>query len=197
MNLANKLTLIRVCLVPLLVFVYLFPYASFGMHVPIYYIWHAKISFINILVLSIFALASITDYYDGRIARSQKMITTFGKFADPIADKLLINTIFMLLASDQKISVLIPIIMIARDTIVDAVRMILANKKMVVAASALGKLKTVSQMAAIASVLLNDFPFSYWCIPIGEYLIWFATVISVISGAEYCLKNKKVLTESM
>lgn len=78
------------------------------------------------------------------------MITTFGKFADPIADKLLINTIFLLLASDGTINIIIPIIMISRDTIVDAIKMSAASKQVVVAASKLGKLKTVSQMIALA-----------------------------------------------
>lgn len=149
MNLPNKLTVIRVLLVPLLILVYMFPYDTTGINVPVYHILDTDISLVNIIILVIFIVASITDYFDGRIARSKKLITTFGKFADPIADKLLVNTIFLLLASDGKINIIIPIIMISRDTIVDAIKMSAASKQVVVAASKLGKLKTVSQMIAL------------------------------------------------
>ena len=120
--------------------------------------------------------------------RESKLITTFGKFADPIADKLLINTIFLLLASDGTISIIIPIIMISRDTIVDAIRLVAANKQVVIAAKYLGKLKTV---------LLNDFPFSIIHLPIGQISVWIACVISIVSGIDYFMDSKDMLTESM
>ena len=109
---------------------------------------------------------------NGQIARKSKLITTFGKFADPIADKLLINTIFLLLASDGTISIIIPIIMISRDTIVDAIRLVAANKQVVIAAKYLGKLKTVTQMISVIFLLLNDFPFSIIHLPIGQISVW-------------------------
>ena len=146
MNLPNKLTITRVLLVPLLILIYMFPYDMAGINIPVYHILNTDISLINIVILVIFIIASITDYFDGQIARRKKLITTFGKFADPIADKLLINTIFLLLAGDGTINIIIPIIMISRDTIVDAIKMSAASKQVVVAASNLGKLKTVSQM---------------------------------------------------
>ena len=95
----------------------------------VYHVLETNISLVNIIILFIFIIASITDYFDGKIARKEKLITTFGKFADPIADKLLINTIFLLLASDQTINIIIPIIMISRDTIVDAIKMSAASKQ--------------------------------------------------------------------
>ena len=150
MNLPNKLTITRVLLVPLLILIYMFPYDMAGINIPVYHILNTDISLINIVILVIFIIASITDYFDGQIARRKKLITTFGKFADPIADKLLINTIFLLLAGDGTINIIIPIIMISRDTIVDAIKMSAASKQVVVAASNLGKLKTVSQMIALA-----------------------------------------------
>ena len=185
MNLPNKLTVIRVLLVPLLILVYMFPYDTTGINVPVYHILDTDISLVNIIILVIFIVASITDYFDGRIARSKKLITTFGKFADPIADKLLVNTIFLLLASDGKINIIIPIIMISRDTIVDAIKMSAASKQVVVAASKLGKLKTVSQMIALCFLLVNNFPFSVLGIDLATILAWIATVISVISGIDY------------
>ncbi|MBS6686082.1 CDP-diacylglycerol--glycerol-3-phosphate 3-phosphatidyltransferase [Thomasclavelia spiroformis] len=197
MNLPNKLTVIRVLLVPLLILVYMFPYDMTGINVPVYHILDTDISLVNIIILVIFIVASITDYFDGRIARSKKLITTFGKFADPIADKLLVNTIFLLLASDGKINIIIPIIMISRDTIVDAIKMSAASKQVVVAASKLGKLKTVSQMIALCFLLVNNFPFSVLGIDLATILAWIATVISVISGIDYFIKNREMLMETM
>ena len=197
MNLPNKLTVIRVLLVPLLILVYMFPYDTTGINVPVYHILDTDISLVNIIILVIFIVASITDYFDGRIARSKKLITTFGKFADPIADKLLVNTIFLLLASDGKINIIIPIIMISRDTIVDAIKMSAASKRVVVAASKLGKLKTVSQMIALCFLLVNNFPSSVLGIDLATILAWIATVISVISGIDYFIKNREMLMETM
>lgn len=197
MNLPNKLTVIRVLLVPLLILVYMFPYDTTGINVPVYHILDTDISLVNIIILVIFIVASITDYFDGRIARSKKLITTFGKFADPIADKLLVNTIFLLLVSDGKINIIIPIIMISRDTIVDAIKMSAASKQVVVAASKLGKLKTVSQMIALCFLLVNNFPFSVLGIDLATILAWIATVISVISGIDYFIKNREMLMETM
>ena len=194
MNLPNKLTVTRVLLVPFLILIYMFPYDSAGITVPVYHVLETNISLVNIIILFI---ASITDYFDGKIARKEKLITTFGKFADPIADKLLINTIFLLLASDQTINIIIPIIMISRDTIVDAIKMSAASKQVVVAASKLGKLKTVSQMIALGFLLVNNFPFTVLGVDVANALAWLATVISVISGIDYFLKNREMLTETM
>ena len=197
MNLPNKLTVTRVLLVPLLVLIYMFPYEILNIKVPVFEILNTNIPLVNIIVLMIFTIASITDYFDGKIARKEEMITTFGKFADPIADKLLVNTILLLLANNQDITIIIPIIMIARDTIVDAIRLIGASNQNVIAASQLGKMKTVSQMVAIILLLLCNFPFSYVGIPMDQIAIWIAALISVISGIDYFLKNKSMLTESM
>lgn len=197
MNLPNKLTITRVLLVPLLILIYMFPYDIAGIDIPVYHLLETDISLINIVILVIFIIASITDYFDGRIARKNKMITTFGKFADPIADKLLINTIFLLLASGGSINIIIPIIMISRDTIVDAIKMSAASKQVVVAASKLGKLKTVSQMIALSFLLVNNYPFSGLGIDVATILAWIATAISVISGIDYFIKNQEMLTETM
>lgn len=197
MNLPNKLTLTRILLVPILILIYMFPYESFGIHVPVFHVLNADISLVNIIVFVIFSVASMTDLLDGQIARRKKMITTFGKFADPIADKLLVNTIFMLLASDGTVSIIVPIIMISRDTIVDAIRLVAANRQVVIAAKPLGKLKTVTQMIGLCFVLLSDFPFSYFNFPIGDILIWIACVVSIISGIDYFISNKDLLTESI
>lgn len=197
MNLPNKLTVTRVMLVPFLILIYMFPYESFGITLPVYHILKTSIPLVNIIILIVFIVASLTDYFDGQIARKKKMITTFGKFADPIADKLLVNTIFLLLAGDGRISIIIPIIMISRDTIVDAIRLVAASKQVVIAARMLGKLKTVTQMVSLCILLVCNFPFSYFSIPVDQISVWIACFVSVLSGIDYFMMNKDMLMESM
>ena len=125
------------------------------------------------------------------------MVTTFGKFIDPIADKLIVNTALLLLASSNSISIIIPIIMISRDTIVDAIRLIASQNQVVLAASILGKAKTMTQMIAIGLLLLHNVVFEALGIPMDQILIWIATIISIVSGLEYFMKNSQYITESM
>ena len=192
MNLPNKLTIFRIILIPIFIILTVMPEVGGSV------VWlGASIAVTKIWGALVFAIASITDFLDGQIARRQHLVTNFGKFADPIADKLLINTIFLLLASDQTINIIIPIIMISRDTIVDAIKMSAASKQVVVAASKLGKLKTVSQMIALGFLLVNNFPFTVLGVDVANALAWLATVISVISGIDYFLKNREMLTETM
>lgn len=164
---------------------------------PVYNIAESNISLTYILVLIIFSIASFTDFLDGEIARRRKIVTTFGKFFDPIADKLLVNTVLLLLTNDNKISVVIPILMIARDMMVDAMRLMAASNQEVIAASKLGKLKTVTQMIAIIFILLDDFPLGMLSISVGQIFIWLAVIVSIISGIDYFLKTKQLILESM
>ena len=197
MNLPNKLTIIRLISVPLFVVVYMFPYASYGIEIPTYTVLNTQLSLLNIILFLIFALAAITDYLDGYLARKNNLVTTFGKFVDPIADKLIVNTTLLLLASTNDISILVPIIMIARDTIVDALRLVASQKNVVLAASYLGKAKTMTQMIAICLLLLNNIGFAYLGISMDQILIILATIISIVSGVDYLYKNSQYVTESM
>ena len=191
MNLPNKLTVTRMILVPVNIAVYLMEFGKnfsiLGFKLPLY----------QIVVLAIFSIASLTDLLDGKIARKYGLVTTFGKFMDPIADKLLVNSVIILLAWSGKIHVLVPIIMISRDIVVDAVRFIAASNNKVVAASNLGKAKTVTQMIGIILVLLNNFPFALINIPMDQIVIIVATIISFVSGYDYLMKNKDFIFESM
>lgn len=197
MNLPNKLTIIRLIFVPLFVVIYLIPYQTFGISIPTFDVLSTQLSLLDIILFLIFTIAALTDYLDGFLARKNNLVTTFGKFIDPIADKLIVNTALLLLASSHDISILIPIIMIARDTIVDAIRLIASQKNVVLAASFLGKAKTMTQMIAIALLLLNNVIFDYIGIPMASIMIWLATIISVISGIDYFMKNKDYIMESM
>ena len=197
MNLPNKLTTIRLVSVPLFIIVYLIPYQSLGIQIPVFHILSSSLSLLDIVLFFIFALSALTDYFDGYIARKYHLITTFGKFIDPIADKLIVNTALLLLASSQDIHIIIPIIMISRDTIVDAIRLVASQKNIVLAASYLGKAKTMTQMIAICLLLLNNVVFAGLHIPMDHIMIWLATLISFISGLDYFMKNRQYILESM
>ena len=197
MNLPNKLTLVRMAIVPVIIALYLIPFDSLGIRISSYEILGSQINTVSLLVALLFAVASITDFVDGKIARSRNLVTTFGKFMDPIADKLLVNSLLILLSFDHSIPVLCTLIMISRDLVVDAIRLLAVQSNVVLAASQLGKAKTMTQMIAIVCVLLDNFPFAFLNIPIDLFLIIAATVISFVSGLDYFIKNKHLIFESI
>lgn len=174
----------------MIVLVYIFPYNQFGIEVGYKTVGHVILTHQKIAIFVLFAVASFTDFLDGYLARSRNMITTFGKFLDPIADKMLVNTLFILFAVEGVVPVVAVIIMIWRDTIVDALRMLLSQKGMVMAAGYLGKAKTVFQMLAIIMVLLNNLPFELQGIPMASIMVWFATLLSVLSGVSYVMQSR-------
>lgn len=166
------------------------------------------ISLIYFIVFIIFLIASFTDFLDGYLARKNNQVTSLGKFLDPVADKLLINSMIIFLcvpntiASGQIIiSVWCAIIFVARDIVVDALRFIAAQKNIVIAANIFGKLKTVFQMVAISFVLLNGWPFSYfdatWLtgLHITDFIVYAATIVSFLSGVIYIIQNRKVFLQ--
>ena len=196
MNLPNRLTIMRMVMSPVIILVYLFPYSAIGLTPVIFHIGGVELSSINLIVLALYVLAAVTDALDGHIARSQNLITTFGKFADPIADKLLTTSMFLLFASRGIIPVVPVIIMVARDTIVDGCRMVAATNGKVVAAGMMGKIKTVLQMVTVAVVLLNNLPFEMFGLPVSEILLWFAAFVSMVSGIQYFNQTKEDILES-
>ncbi|MEF9919752.1 MAG: CDP-diacylglycerol--glycerol-3-phosphate 3-phosphatidyltransferase [Erysipelotrichaceae bacterium] len=197
MNLPNKISIFRILLVPIIALIYLFPYAQFGIEVIEFDISFVTLKLTNIIVLVLFGLASFTDFLDGYLARKNNMITSFGKFMDPIADKLLVNTMLILFAATGRAPIVAVLVMIWRDVIVDGLRMNASSKGVVVAAGMMGKVKTVVQMLAIAVLLVNNLPFELLRFPMGDFLIWFAMMVSVLSGISYFLQLKDVILESM
>ena len=149
MNLPNRLTVFRIVLIPIVILIYIFPFAQFGMEPRVFLTGPVRLPLINVICLAVYLVAAFTDYLDGHIARSRNMQTTFGKFADPIADKMLTTTMFLLFLSRGLIPVVPVILMVCRDIIVDGCRMIAASNGKVVSAQMLGKLKTVLQMVTI------------------------------------------------
>ncbi len=196
MNLPNKLTVMRICLIPIILLIAIFPYAQFNIDVPVFEIGHVSVSVVNLAVLALFLIASFTDFLDGYIARKNNLVTTFGKFADPIADKLLVTSMFILFASKGIIPVIPVILMVARDTIVDGCRMIASTNGVVVAAGFMGKMKTVCQMLTISLILLSNLPFELYRIPLADIMLWFTTCISVASGLDYFNQLKEYIFES-
>jgi CDP-diacylglycerol--glycerol-3-phosphate 3-phosphatidyltransferase len=196
MNLPNRLSMVRIFLIPLIVLVFLFPVAQFNIYVGHFTFGYVTLSYRNVVLLVLFSIASLTDFLDGFIARKFDMITSFGKFIDPIADKLLVNTMFILFAWQGIVPVVAVLLMLWRDTAVDAIRMIASSKGRVMAAGYLGKVKTVSQMIAIILLLLNNLPFELYRLPISDFMVWFATFISLLSGISYFLQAKDILLES-
>lgn len=197
MNLPNKLTLFRILLVPILCLVWLFPYDQFSINLGYLTFGHVTLPILNIVVLVIFMIASITDFFDGQIARKKGLVTTFGKFVDPIADKLLVNMMLVIMTYKHMIPLVCCLLMILRDIVVDGCRMIAAQRGVVVSAGILGKLKTVLQMLSIIVILLNNLPFEIWFIPVDEVLIWFTSFISIAGGYSYFMQIKDYIFESM
>ena len=187
MNLPNKLTIFRIILVPIMVIIPFFNIDVSLLNIPLSYL----------IMLFIFIIASYTDHLDGKIARKNNLVTTFGKFIDPIADKLLVNVMLIILSYKRMIPVVPCIFMIARDIVVDGCRMIAAQNGVVVSAGILGKLKTVLQIITICCVLLNNIPFELLSLPVTTVLIWFTAFVSCASGYSYFSQLKEYIFESI
>jgi len=187
MNLANKITMTRICMIPLFMIAYLiqFPYH-------------------NLVACGIFALAAFTDGVDGYVARNYKMVTDFGKFIDPLADKLLIATALICFVESGEIAGYMAILIIAREFIVTGLRTIAMSKGVVIAASMTGKIKTCIQIIAVICVFLFGPNPDYGNFEIllfgssytpGFIAMFIATIYTVYSGVEYLSKNKKLLID--
>jgi CDP-diacylglycerol---glycerol-3-phosphate 3-phosphatidyltransferase len=193
MNLPNKLSILRISLIPIIVLVVIFPYAQFNLSMPIFYFDYVTLSLTNIIVLVLFIIGAITDFLDGYIARKHNLVTTFGKFIDPIADKMLTTTMFIIFTAQGIIPMVAVLIMIWRDIIVDGIRMVASSEGQVMAAGYLGKIKTVAQILTIIVILLNNLPFELISFPMADFLLWFSVSISFISGMSYFLQSRSFL----
>ena len=145
----------------------------------------------------IFLVASLTDFLDGNIARRRNLVTDFGKVMDAIADKLLVNGLLIIMAYDGFIPVIIPVIIITRDTFVDSIKMASGNKGKVVGASIAGKIKTICMMIGMTLLLFYNLPFEMFGFKLDIILIYLATVLSIYSGCEYYFKSKDLIFKEM
>jgi len=172
MTLPNKLSMVRIFLVPIIVTLIL---TNFSMR----------------LALCIFLLAALTDWLDGYIARKSKQITTLGKLLDPMADKLLICSALISLVEIARAPAWIVVIIVCREIAITGLRSVAASKGAVIAASKLGKYKTISEILAVSFLILNEPPMNKFFF--GEILLWIAMALAIISGIEYVIKfNRQV-----
>lgn len=189
MNLPNKITITRIVLAILLLVIMLLPWYQMGITFPVY--MSGNLSLKYIIAGIIFFIASVSDFLDGYLARKNNQVTDFGKVMDAIADKMLVNGVLIILAYDRCISIVIPVVIITRDIIVDSCKMVSGNKGKVVAASILGKLKTICMMCGITLTMFYNLPFELINIPVAEMFLYAATILSVISGCQYYNKTKE------
>ncbi|MBE5852090.1 MAG: CDP-diacylglycerol--glycerol-3-phosphate 3-phosphatidyltransferase [Lachnospiraceae bacterium] len=174
MNLPNKLTLFRVVLVPFFVAFLL------NQHVNEYF---------NIIALVIFIVASLTDLLDGKIARKYNLVTNFGKFMDPLADKLLVCSAIICLIELERIPSWIVVIIIAREFVISGFRLIASDNGVVIAASMWGKYKTTFQMIMVILMIVNLPQLQL----VTDIVMWIATILTVVSLIDYLVKNKQVI----
>ena len=193
LNLPNKITIARILLAAIMLIMLLIPWYDLGIKFPEYIVNGEILSLKYIIAGIIFIVASVTDFVDGYLARSRNMVTDFGKVADAIADKILVNGLLIILAYDRLIPILVPVVIITRDIIVDSLKMISGNKGKVVAASWLGKAKTMCMMIGLTLVLFNNIPFIFINLSIDIFLLLIATLLSVISGCQYYYNTKDFL----
>ncbi len=196
MNLPNKLTLLRICFVPFMVAALLIPISA-----PV-----------NFLIAGlIFGAASLTDFFDGKIARERNLITDFGKFADPLADKILVISALICFVALEICDPVLVIIVLLREFAVTSIRLVAASNGTVIAANIWGKVKTVTQITAIIAVfafqfaleLCSVFPIypeiaealNFWLYVAGEILLWVSGVFAIISGIIYIKDNKDCIKD--
>ncbi|MFD1735888.1 CDP-diacylglycerol--glycerol-3-phosphate 3-phosphatidyltransferase [Bacillus salitolerans] len=191
MNLPNKITVSRVLLIPLFMIVMLVPF-NWGELVMKEY----TIPITHIVGATIFIVASCTDWIDGYYARKLNLVTNFGKFLDPLADKLLVSAALIVLVELQFAPAWMVIVIISREFAVTGLRLILAGEGEVVAANMLGKIKTWTQIIAISLLLVHNFPFAFLNLPLDHIALWIAVFFTVISGWDYFYKNKEAILKS-
>ena len=212
MNLPNKITVSRIILIFVMI-IAMFVLA-FIPDFRVKSIGNSGINPIYLVFTVVFIIAAFTDMLDGKIARKCNLVTDLGKFLDPIADKLLNDAMMIFLLVPQAyaweqrrnplmltILLICVVLMIARDLIVDALRLVAIKKNIVIAANIFGKAKTVLQMIAIPMLLLNDWPFNYFdsnwpqALQISNWFFYIATAMSIISGVIYVYQNRNVFKE--
>lgn len=180
MNLPNKLTVLRVLMVPFFVFFMLTDVGGSANK------W---------IALVLFCVASLTDMLDGQIARKHNLVTNFGKFMDPLADKLLVCSALIALVDMGRIPALVVIIIISREFIISGFRLIASDNNVVIAASYWGKFKTTFQMVMVCLMIVNLGTLIPWMQILTDVIMWIALALTVISLVDYLVKNKDVMRE--
>lgn len=194
MNLPNRITVSRIVLAIIILILLCFPFDIFDLEFPKYIInGTVEVDLKHLISCVLFIIASVSDLVDGKIARKRGIVTDFGKVMDAIADKILVNGVLIVLAYQGFISIIVPIVIISRDSFVDSFKMLVGSKSGAVGASIAGKVKTVFMMIGVSLMLAYNLPFELWNIRIADFLILIATALSVISGVQYYIQAKPYL----
>lgn len=185
MNLPNKLTMSRVIAIP--IFIVFFVLGTLHQDIS-----NNGINIYRAIAAAIFVAASITDYFDGKIAREKNLITNFGKLMDPLADKMLVITAMILLEESKEVNYLCTLIVVLRELTISSIRLIALEKGIVIAASIWGKLKTATQMVALVLILFNFYKINSLAYYLTYGLFYLSTVFVIISLIDYIVKSKEV-----
>lgn len=200
MNLPNKLTMLRIIFAVLIIIMLLggdYIIGFFGGEIPKLFVNEKIVVDLKYIISGVlFIIASLTDFLDGYIARKYNLITDFGKLMDAIADKVLVNSVLIILSAQGFIHPIIPVIVIMRDTVVNSIKMLAASKGKVVAAIKSGKIKTACLMTGIVLTLFYNLPFELYNIYVAKVLLFIATILSLVSGIQYYNLNKHIIVDN-
>ncbi|NLL06188.1 MAG: CDP-diacylglycerol--glycerol-3-phosphate 3-phosphatidyltransferase [Clostridiaceae bacterium] len=201
MNLPNKLTILRILLIPIFMLI-IVPIPQWMLDTSILSFINPQLTAVNNFINNygnyvaalIFIIASSTDALDGYIARKTKQITKFGKFLDPIADKLLVTAALIALVERGDLSTWVAVIIIGREFMITGLRLVAASEGIVIAASSWGKIKTITQMIAIIAMLFKNYPIRWlFDFPFDGVIMFLAVIATIYSAYDYIVKNGKVL----
>lgn len=204
MNLPNKLTILRILLVPVFMLI-IVPIPQWMVDSSILAFINPQLNAINNFIYNygnyvaalLFIIASSTDALDGYIARKTKQITNFGKFLDPIADKLLVSAALIALVERGDLSTWVAVIIIGREFIITGLRLVAASEGVVIAASSWGKIKTITQMVAIIAMLFKNYPIRWlFNFPFDGILMFLAVIATIYSAYDYIVKNAHIINHN-
>ncbi len=195
MNLPNKITFVRIALSLFIILLLLFPFDATGLTLPTLFVDESIVVDIRYFICGVlFIIASFTDFVDGYLARKTNQVTDFGKMMDAIADKVLVDSVLIILASTGFISAVVTVIIVVRDIVVDSIKMVAGNKGAVVSASKSGKLKTVFLMFGIALTLFYNLPFELMNLKVADACLIVAAALSILSAIQYYNLNKQYIS---
>ena len=196
MTLPNKLTMLRIILIPVMIILFYIPWFSENKI-------FLDVTYLYFIEFIIFFVASVTDFVDGYLARKNNQITTFGKFLDPLADKMLVFSSMTILLLDNSgvlpegplVPMWVFVVMLIREFMVSGIRMLVSSKGVVIAAGWMGKWKTFITMIAIGALFMSGLHISITYI--GQIFMYIACILTIVSGIEYFWKSRKIILESM
>ncbi len=193
MNLPTKLTVLRLILSVFIIFILCFPFYMIGVQFPTIYVGGVAMELQYVISGVVFVVASFTDFLDGYLARKNNQVTDTGKMLDAIADKVLVNSVLIILAAQGFIHVIVPVVIVLRDIVVNAIKMEAAAKGKVVAAIKSGKWKTATQMVGTTLAFFYNMPFELINIDVAGFLLYVAVILAIVSAIQYYVLNKNII----